>query len=128
HLTVRENLQFALKASPSVNDALGALCEELEITEILDRRPRFVSQGQQQRAALARTLLLRPSILFVDEVTAALDERLAMKVWILLRRLVSSGASILASTHDPRLASQCDYALKIRDNTLFELQPGEVHQ
>lgn len=124
HLSIRENLRFALDNDSDVKPGLMDLCEELEIAEILDRKPPLVSQGQRQRAALARALVLQPRILLLDEITSALDERLASSVWAILRKYALSGVAILASTHDPRLALECAYAYRIRDNTL--VVEGEV--
>src|SRR5207302_6204785 len=99
HLTIRENMLFATNQSPQVCNKLDDLCRYLEISAVLDRKPLNVSQGQRQRCALVRALLLRPTILLLDEITAALDEDLARKVWKLLRSFARDGGSILASTH-----------------------------
>lgn len=118
HMDVRENMLFATTTSLDVLTKLESLCERLEISDVLDRRPAFVSQGQRQRCALVRALLLEPALLFLDEVTAALDEKLARKVWDLLCEFTSGGGTIFASTHSGRLASACDYYFQIRERSL----------
>jgi ABC-type multidrug transport system ATPase subunit len=115
HMTLLENILFAANGSTQLCEKLEYLCDCLEITEIIGRKPLFVSQGQRQRCALARALLLQPKLLFLDEITAALDEHLARKVWQLLREFTAAGMTIFASTHSGRLASACDYHFQIRE-------------
>jgi ABC-type lipoprotein export system ATPase subunit len=118
HLTIRENMLFATNESSQVCSKLNSLSAELQMSAILNRKPAYVSQGQRQRCALVRALLLTPSVLLLDEITSALDENLARDVWSLLRSFANEGGTILASTHSGRLASSCDYCYRIRDKSL----------
>jgi ABC-type lipoprotein export system ATPase subunit len=119
HMTIRENILFATNESSQIYSNLERLCKYLEISTILDRKPPLVSQGQRQRCALVRALLLAPTILLLDEITAALDENIAKNVWNLPRSFADDGGSILASTHSGRLASACDYCFRIRNKSLY---------
>jgi ABC-type multidrug transport system ATPase subunit len=124
HLTIRNNLSFARNSRS--DDELISTSDDLEISDLLDRRPDRLSQGQRQRAALARALVLKPKLLLLDEVTSALDDRLANKVWTILKEFAKSGAAVLASTHDSSLAQQCDNIYCIRDSTLASRCSEEV--
>lgn len=121
HMTLRDNLHFSCNGNPG--ELLDALCSELELDEALDRKPASASQGQRQRCALIRALLLRPRILLLDEITAALDERLASVTWAILRRLANGGVAVLASTHDARLSALCDDTIQLHS---FDLRRVSV--
>jgi ABC-type multidrug transport system ATPase subunit len=116
HMTLRENICFAIDRD-QLRGAVDETCSILEIIEILDRKPAFVSHGQRQRAALARALVLQPAILLLDEITAALDDRLAKKVWQLLVDKTRAGITVFASTHDASLLAACDQIYRINNST-----------
>lgn len=100
--------------------AWDALCARCDLHPgLLDRLPREVSDGQLQRASLARALASRPRYLFCDEPTSALDPAAAAAVITALRAVADGGTGILFSSHDlPLLAACSDRILQIRDNLL----------
>jgi peptide/nickel transport system ATP-binding protein len=68
--------------------------------DLLRRKPRQLSGGQQRRVALARALAKRPDILLLDEPTVGLDEALRHQLCELLRRLADEGTTIVFASHD----------------------------
>ncbi|WP_313813313.1 ATP-binding cassette domain-containing protein [Glutamicibacter sp.] len=75
---------------------------------LLNRRPAQLSGGQAQRAAIARALAVRPSIVVADEPTSALDHATANSVANeLLTVSAKAGLGLLLVTHDPDLAQRC---------------------
>lgn len=76
------------------------------LTELLDRHPYDLSGGEQQRAALAKVLLLEPDILFLDEPTKGLDGEFKHTLAQVLQRLLQRGITILMVSHDVEFCAQ----------------------
>ncbi|MFD3695300.1 ABC transporter ATP-binding protein [Streptomyces sp. NPDC058646] len=94
-----------------VAPVVGELAERVGLgADLLTRRPHEVSDGQLQRACLARALVLRPRWLVCDEMTAMLDaSTTAALVTVVEEYRAESGAGLLAVGHDPvLLARWCD--------------------
>lgn len=97
----------------------------LGLGEHIRHKPRELSGGQQQRVAIARAVATRPSILFADEPTGALDSTSAATVLDLLRTLVDEHAqTILMVTHDPTAAARADHVAFLRDGRLVTMLNG----
>jgi putative ABC transport system ATP-binding protein len=87
-------------------------------------RPAQLSGGQQQRVAIARALVGKPSVIFADEPTGALDTRSGRAVLGLLRETVDeTGGTLVMVTHDPSAAAWADRVVFMADGRLA----GELH-
>lgn len=108
HLTVRENVMLAPRLSGAGTDERRAteLLEALRIGDLADRRPHELSGGQKQRVAIARSLILEPVVLFLDEPSAALDERTTRELAELLKSL-SDRVQIVVVSHDLSFVRAC---------------------
>ena len=99
-----------------------SLCK---LAELLDRHPYDLSGGEQQRAALAKILLLNPDILLLDEPTKGLDAEFKQTFGQILRTLRASGVAILMVSHDiefcAKYAERC--ALFFDGNIVTEAAP-----
>lgn len=117
-LTVRHNLQLALKYSKlSAQEAATQIQQVLSQVELADRSDDQVatlSGGEQQRVALARTLLKPGQIILADEPTGALDDKLAHRVFDLLLDLSRTyHKTVVLVTHNQTLAKQCDRQIEL---------------
>ncbi|MCP2257006.1 peptide/nickel transport system ATP-binding protein [Streptoalloteichus tenebrarius] len=106
--TLREVVAEPMLASGragDVADRVDELADQVGLTaELLRRRPHEVSDGQLQRACLARALSLRPRYLVCDEMTAMLDaSTTAALVRVVNAHVESTGAGVLAISHDDSL-------------------------
>ncbi|MGH2724545.1 MAG: ATP-binding cassette domain-containing protein [Actinomycetota bacterium] len=120
-LSVRGNVEYPARLAGVAEEAaprVGDLLEALGLTDLADRYPRETSVGEQQRAALARALVLRPSVLLLDEPTGHQDHRSARLVLDLLREAAAEGTCCLVATHDEEAARNFDLVVRIEDGIL----------
>ncbi len=96
-----------------------ALLQRVGLGERLTHRPGMLSGGEQQRVAVARALVMQPSLLLADEPTGDLDERTAESLHALLRDMHRGyGLTSIIATHNPRLAAACDRVLRLEGGRL----------
>ena len=98
--TVREDLLEILPKAERKSERLTQVVSLCKLTDLLDRHPYDLSGGEQQRAALAKILLLNPDILLLDEPTKGLDAEFKQVFGQILRTLQASGVAILMVSHD----------------------------
>jgi len=133
YLTVRQNIMLpyrinpALKLNLQVRSSVESLARCAGIAEVLDRRPRSLSQGERQRVAVCRALVADPRIILADEPTGNLDPQTSQKiVQLVLDQAATRGATVLMVTHDHSLLDSFDRVVDI--DRLCEPQPEEASQ
>jgi heme ABC exporter ATP-binding subunit CcmA len=116
-LTVAENLRFyaRLYALDQIEARISQVAAQLGIDKRLNDVTRTLSRGYQQRAALARALLHRPSVYLYDEPQTGLDQDSALLLDKLFMEAKAGGAAVLFSTHDfSRGLATADRAIILR--------------
>lgn len=118
--TALENVMIpALIAGTAASTARAEALRLLESLGLKDRashKPAELSGGEQQRTAIARAIINRPSVLFADEPTGNLDSATKQEIHKVFFDLRDSiGQTIVIVTHDPQLASLCDRRLEMKD-------------
>jgi multiple sugar transport system ATP-binding protein len=126
HLSVRDNLTFALKLAGTPRDErdrrAAEIASRLQLLDLLGRSPAQLSGGQQQRVALGRAVIRQPRILLLDEPLTNLDTCLRSQLRHELHLLHSQlPATILYVTHDPAEAMALGDRLAV-------LHEGKVRQ
>ena len=133
HLSVAENVGFALSRSVKSKERDAIVAEMLEMVGLSDfqnRRPSELSGGQQTRVALARALAMKPALVLLDEPFANLDEALRAEIGDEVVRLLKvSKTTTLMVTHDREDALvSADFIALMRDGTVVQTgTPAEVY-
>ena len=105
HMTVYENMAFGLKLKKTPKDEIDRrvreAAEKLEITELLDRKPKEMSGGQRQRVALGRAIVRNPDVFLFDEPLSNLDAKLRVSMRLRITQLHKElKTTMIYVTHD----------------------------
>jgi len=109
HLTVLENCTLAPRRVHGLSRAAAEerarqLLDQFGLADQAGKHPDRLSGGQQQRAALVRALCTSPTLLLLDEITAALDPELVGEVLTIVRDLAEQGTTMVLATHEMSFA------------------------
>jgi alpha-glucoside transport system ATP-binding protein len=106
HMTVRENMSFALrlakKSQAEIDEAVNRAAKTLQLDEYLDRLPKALSGGQRQRVAIGRSIVRDPKVYLFDEPLSNLDAALRVATRIEIAQLKESmpESTMIYVTHD----------------------------
>ena len=139
HLTVAGNIEFGLRrgrlwgrrSEEEIRRRAGQMLELVELPGAGARRIDQLSGGEKQRVALARSLVLEPDVLLLDEPLAALDQRLRQEMRLELKRLQRAvGITFLFVTHDQEEALTLSDAMAVMNQGRLEQvgTPEEIYR
>jgi len=105
HMTVADNISFGLRLAGTGKDEVrrrvAEVAEILQITPLLERRPKQLSGGQRQRVAIGRAIIRNPDVFLFDEPLSNLDAALRVQMRLEIARLHQQiGATMVYVTHD----------------------------
>ena len=118
--SVKKNLEFVLRATgwkdkEDIEKRIAEVLEAVKMTGVEDKMPHELSGGEQQRIAIARSLLNSPKIILADEPTGNLDPETADQIVGLFHSIAASGTAVVMTTHNlpmldrfPGKVYQCD--------------------
>ncbi len=105
HMTAYQNMAFGLKMrkipKAEIDTRVKSAAEKLEVTDLLDRRPKEMSGGQRQRIALGRAMVRQPEVFLFDEPLSNLDAKLRVSMRVKISQLHNElGSTMVYVTHD----------------------------
>ena len=122
YLNIYDNIRLASllgqKSIPAeeIDSRVRELAERAGIASHLNRFPAHLSKGEQQRTALCRALLGRPSLILADEATGNLDPQNKEILWEMVREYCrDTGTTVLAATHDESIQNFFDVEKDLED-------------
>lgn len=122
--TVLENVMMPMKklgrlSEINIRKIASEKLDRLGLIDHLNKLPSQLSGGQRQRVAVARALANNPRMIFADEPTGNLDTESSRNVQDILKQLAhEDGCAVVAVTHDPEFAKNCDRIITIIDGSV----------
>jgi cell division transport system ATP-binding protein len=126
--SVYDNLEFVLKATGNnnkeeIDEKIQRVLKLVGIDNSLDKFPNELSGGEQQRIAIARSILNNPELIIADEPTGNLDPETSLEIIKLFQRLNKLGTSMIIATHDYNLILKMKGKIyKCEDGKFFEVE------
>ena len=126
--SIYDNLSFVLRATgwnekDKINYQIDRVLELVGFDSPTSKFPNELSGGEQQRVAIARSMLNDPELIIADEPTGNLDPETSSEIISLFKKLNSMGTSMIIATHDYNLILKLDgQVYKCEDGSIFEVK------
>ncbi len=126
--SIADNLRFVLEATgwKEINNINNQITKVLELVGFdlpTNKFPDELSGGEQQRVAIARSMLNDPELIIADEPTGNLDPETSSEIILLFKKLNSMGTSMIIATHDYNLILKLNGEVyKCEDGSIFEVK------
>lgn len=135
HMSVRENIAFGLKmrkiSEEVIEQKVQEAAETLNLTELLDRKPRQLSGGQRQRVALGRAIVREPKVFLMDEPLSNLDAKLRVQMRSEIKKLHEKlQTTFIYVTHDQTEALTMGDRIVVLDKGVIQQvdTPDNIYQ
>lgn len=133
HMTVYENIAYGLRLrkfpKKVIDEKVRAAAESLDITALLQRKPKALSGGQRQRVAIGRAIVRNPKVFLMDEPLSNLDAKLRVEMQVEIKRIQKElGITTIIVTHDHEEAvSLADRVIVMNAGHILQIgKPQEV--
>ena len=126
--SIYDNMKFVLEATGwkeknKINDQINKVFDLVGFTSSLQKFPTELSGGEQQRVAIARSMLNEPELIIADEPTGNLDPETSSEIISLFQKLNKIGTSMIIATHDYDLILKLEgQVYKCEDGKFFEVK------
>ena len=129
-LTALENVELSLYFArrPQDRKKLRELFEKVGLGHRIDHLPKEMSGGERQRVAIARALAVSPKFLIADEPTGNLDTRSSQEILDIFKKInTEEGLTIILATHNPKLGSQADRIIYLKDGKVVSRDESSLY-
>ena len=120
HMNTRQNIEFGISKRNDKNELSNEIMEKLKIQKLSEKYPYQLSGGESQRVALARSIVMKPKLLLLDEPFSGLDTKLKTKIYPEIKSILDEDKiTCLMVTHDLT-------EVKALADKLFNLESGKL--
>ena len=120
HLNTRQNIEFGISKSKNRSELSSDIMKKLKIQKLSEKYPHQLSGGESQRVALARSIVMKPKLLLLDEPFSGLDTELKTKIYPEIKSILDENKiTCLMVTHDLT-------EVKALADKLFNLESGKL--
>ena len=123
HLNTRQNIEFGISKSKNRSELSSDIMKKLKIQKLSEKYPHQLSGGESQRVALARSIVMKPKLLLLDEPFSGLDTELKTTIYPAIKTILEeNNITCLMVTHDlEEVKALADKLLKLESGKLLEI-------
>lgn len=124
NLNAKENIELGMNKKTDLN--LNSILKLIDLEDHSNKYPYQLSGGQMQRIAIARAIIKNPKVVFCDEPTGALDEKMGKKILEALHEINEKyNTTIIIVTHNPSIAQMANTVIKMNSGEIIEVIKNE---